>query len=142
MDAPYRLGMGAAIESAGYQPIRVDQKEHCNEIDNEIIAEIRRPRFLVADFTCGQVNAEDKRVYVARGGVYYEAGFAQGINMPVIWTCSADCIDYVHLIHANTTTSSGTQRRSFVVSCSIAFRQSFVEGLSCFQRSSNRVITR
>jgi hypothetical protein len=59
--------------------------------------------------------------------------------MPVIWTCRADCIDYVHLIHANTTTSSGTQRRSFVVSCSIAFRQSFVEGLSCFQRSSNRV---
>ena len=33
---------------------------------------------------------------IARGGVYYEAGFAQGLGLPVIWTCRKDMIDYVH----------------------------------------------
>jgi hypothetical protein len=45
---------------------------------DEIIAEIRRSRFLVADFTQGKDGA--------RGGVYYEAGFAHGMNIPVIFT--------------------------------------------------------
>ncbi len=31
-----------------------------------------------------------------RGGVYYEAGFAQGLGIPVIWTVKADHIDHVH----------------------------------------------
>lgn len=42
-------------------------------------AEIRRSRFLVADFT------HDKK-QGARGSVYYEAGFAHGLNIPVIFT--------------------------------------------------------
>ena len=33
---------------------------------------------------------------VPRGGVYYEAGFAQGLNIPVIWTCREDRMDRVH----------------------------------------------
>jgi nucleoside 2-deoxyribosyltransferase len=48
-------------------------------VDDEIIAEIRRSRFLVADFTC-----EPEKV---RGGVYFETGFAMGLNIPIIWTC-------------------------------------------------------
>lgn len=33
---------------------------------------------------------------IARGGVYYEAGLAQGLGIPVIWTCHQDCIAHVH----------------------------------------------
>lgn len=85
-----------AIEAAGYRAFRVDRKEHVNKIDDEIIAEIRRSRFIVADVTCGVVDAGDQKIGVARGGVYYEAGFAHGLGMPVIWTCREDCMSYVH----------------------------------------------
>ena len=37
---------------------------------------------MVADFTQGDDGA--------RGGVYYEAGFAYGIDIPVIYTCRKD----------------------------------------------------
>ncbi len=96
MDEAYRLGFDPAIEEAGYRPFRVDQKEHNNKIDDEIIAEIRRSRFVVADFTCGMIGGTDGQVSISRGGVYYEAGFAQGLGIPVIWTCRADTIDHVH----------------------------------------------
>lgn len=60
-------GFSAGIHDAGYVPTRIDNKEHANKICDEIIVEIRRSRFVVADFT-GQ-----------RNGVYYEAGFAARI---------------------------------------------------------------
>jgi nucleoside 2-deoxyribosyltransferase len=64
--------------------MRVDKKEHANKIDDEIIAEIRRSAFLVADFT-GH-----------RGGVYFEAGFAMGLGLPVIWMCRRDDVKNLH----------------------------------------------
>jgi len=64
-----------AIKDAGYKPIRVDQYEHSNRIDDEIIAQIRRCRFLVADFTA------------QKPGVYFEAGLALGLGRTVIWMC-------------------------------------------------------
>ncbi len=96
MDEPYRSGIEPAIIAAGYRPLRVDQKEHSNKIDDEIIAEIRRSRFVVADLTCKIIDAEKEPIAVSRGGVYYEAGFAQGLGIPVIWTCRADAINHVH----------------------------------------------
>lgn len=87
-DEAYADGIAPAIAATGYKPIRIDKKEHNNKIDDEIIAEIRRSRFLVADFTC-----EAGKV---RGGVYYEAGFAQGLGIPVIWTCRNTSIDDLH----------------------------------------------
>ena len=83
----YDHGIKPGIEDAGYEARRIDEKEHNNKIDDEIIAEIRRSRFVVADFTCGTVPHEGKEVAIPRGGVYYEAGFAQGLNVPLIWTC-------------------------------------------------------
>ena len=50
-------GIRPAIEEAGFSALRIDQKEHVNRIDDEIIAEIRRSRFLVADFTQGPDGA-------------------------------------------------------------------------------------
>lgn len=73
-----------AIKDAGYNPLRIDQKEHVNQISDEIIAEIRRSKFVVADFTGN------------RGGVYYEAGFAMGLGIPVIWTCRKDFDTKLH----------------------------------------------
>ena len=71
----YDLGFRLGVMQAGYDPVRIDRVEHVNRIDDEIIARIRRSLFVVADFT-GH-----------RGGVYFEAGFALGLGLPVIWTC-------------------------------------------------------
>ena len=69
--------------------MRIDQKADVVKIDDEIIAEMRRSRFLVADFTQGKTDG-------ARGGVYFEAGFALGLGIPVIYTCREDAIDKIH----------------------------------------------
>jgi nucleoside 2-deoxyribosyltransferase len=55
-----------------------------DKIDDEIVAGIRRSRFLVADFT-GH-----------RGGVYFEAGLATGLGLPVIWLCRKDELEKTH----------------------------------------------
>lgn len=86
MNEVYEKGFRAAIQAAGYTPLRIDQKpDLIGAIDDAIIAEIRRSRFVVADFTHGASGA--------RGGVYYEAGFARGLGLPVIFTCRKDMID-------------------------------------------------
>lgn len=74
----------SAIREAGYRAIRMDEIEHVNRIDDEIIARIRQSKFLVADLT-GQ-----------RNGVYFEAGFMLGLGRPVIWTCSKADLGEVH----------------------------------------------
>ncbi len=101
MDDAYKFGLQVGIKNAGYQALRIDTVEHNNKIDDQIIAEIRRSRFVVADFTCELAsiktsNGSDRNDAIARGGVYYEAGFAQGLGIPVIWTCREDCINFAH----------------------------------------------
>ena len=88
----YEKGIEPAIRDAGYEPLIINRKETNNKIDDEIIAEIRKSKFVVADFTSGRVGD----TLIARGGVYYEAGFAQGLGLPVIWTCRDDCIGHIH----------------------------------------------
>ena len=80
----YENGFQIGIINAGYDPVRVDRVEHTNRIDDEIIAHIRAASFVVTDFT-GH-----------RGGVYFEAGFALGLNLPVIWTCQKDDMKDLH----------------------------------------------
>ena len=84
MDEAWEKGFEPGIRDAGYKPMRIDYKEHNNKIDDQIIAEIKRSRFLVADFTS------------ERGGVYFEAGFAKGIKIPVIFTCRKDLSENIH----------------------------------------------
>ena len=96
-EAAYDGGIKPALAEAGYEPVRVDRLHPEGKIDDEIVAQIRRARFIVADFTCGTVPAPDGRPQpIHRGGVYYEAGFAQGIGIPVIWTVREDQIGAVH----------------------------------------------
>lgn len=94
----YDRGIYPAICACGYDPIRIDNKQHTNKICDEIVAEIRRARFLVADFTCGfMMNLDETRkVFIARGGVYFEAGYALGLGKRVIWICHEECLDGVH----------------------------------------------
>lgn len=81
----YKNAIEPAIEAAGYKAMRIDRKDHNNKIDDEIIAEIRRSRFIVADFTHGGTGM--------RGGVYYEAGFARGLGLEVVSTCQKELLD-------------------------------------------------
>ena len=88
MNEAFDKGIRPAIEAAGYSAMRIDRKLDVDKIDEEIIAEIRRSRFLVSDFTHGDNGA--------RGGVYYEAGFAFGLGIPVFYTCRADLEKELH----------------------------------------------
>jgi len=80
----YVNGLSKAIEGAGYDAARVDRIHNDAKIDDQIIAEIRRSAFVVADFT-GH-----------RGGVYYEAGFAHGLGKRVVFTCKKDAVKDLH----------------------------------------------
>jgi hypothetical protein len=85
-------GFDPAIRTAGFVPVRIDSKEYVGGISDEIIAEIRRSSFVVADYT------------EQRNGVYFEAGFALGMGITVIPTCLADDVDKLHfdIKHLNT----------------------------------------
>jgi len=85
MDKVYEKAIKPAIEFKEYgeslprfEAIKIDNLEHINDINDEIIAQIRRSRFMVCDLTG------------YRGGVYFEAGFAYGLGLDVIYTCRED----------------------------------------------------
>ncbi|MBI4329174.1 MAG: hypothetical protein HY685_04845 [Chloroflexi bacterium] len=84
LDQVWEQGFKPALEETGFRPLRVDLLEYNDKIDDRIVAEIRRSGLLVADFTGN------------RGGVYFEAGLALGLGIPVIWTCKDSDIGEVH----------------------------------------------
>lgn len=89
MQRVYREGIEPAIRAAGYDSMQMSLLEHNDDINDRIIAEIRKSRFVVADFTGN------------RGGVYFEAGFALGLGKPVIWTCQREFFE-THGVHFDT----------------------------------------
>jgi hypothetical protein len=70
-----------AIEQAGYTPVRMDEDHYVGGVMDRVVAQIRRSRFIVADFTLN------------RGGVYYEAGLATGLGIPCLHVCHKGCLD-------------------------------------------------
>ena len=82
-----RDSIKSAIRAAGYEPIRVDEKEFTGRIDDEILHDIRKSGFVVADLTHGLCGEVDKGHCGARGSVYYEAGYAHALGKIVIFTC-------------------------------------------------------
>ncbi len=84
-----REAIKMAVIRSGFKPILVDElhTESDVTINDSIIREIKGCRFLIADFT------EQK------AGVYFEAGFALGLNRPVIYTCAE--IDFIN-VHFDT----------------------------------------
>ena len=84
LDAAWTDGLKLAIEDCGYAALRVDAKEHNEKICDVIVAEIRKSKFLVADFS------------LHRNGVYFEAGMMMGLGRPVIFTCRKDELPKAH----------------------------------------------
>ena len=83
-DELYEKSIKKAIEDNGYISIISKRAEHIDLIDDFIMAEIKDSRFVVAEFT-GQKH-----------GVYFEAGYARGLGIPVIWVCRKDEIGKLH----------------------------------------------
>jgi hypothetical protein len=77
-------GISLALKKAGYRPYRIDAEPHIDRIDTKIITEIKNSRFLVADVT------------LQRPGVYFEAGYAIGLGLPVFWCVRSDDLKNVH----------------------------------------------
>jgi len=106
-----REAIRCAIEKSGYFPRIIDEKHHTERNDDEIIKEIRRSKFMVADLTCGVVTEStksdadkdptEKEHDVVRGSVYYEAGFAHGLGLPVIFTGKKGVKPHFDVAHYN-----------------------------------------
>lgn len=73
-----------ALRRAGYRPHRTDAAPHIERIDSKIILEIRNSRFLIADVTHQSQ------------GVYFEAGFAMALGLPVFWSVREDDKENLH----------------------------------------------
>ena len=84
MDDAWECGIKPALEQVGYRPVRVDTEPHLERIDAKIQADIKDSRFIVADVT-GH-----------RQGVYFEAGYAMGLGLPVVWSVKKDDLADVH----------------------------------------------
>ncbi len=69
---PIRKVIKDVFVETGYQISIIDEKEHNNQIVQEILYEIETSDFIVADLTGN------------RGGVYYEAGYALGLGKELI----------------------------------------------------------
>ncbi len=99
----YEAAIKPAIEQAGYKVMRIDDKSHNEKICDEIIAEIRKSKAIIADMTCGLAKPEswsaEDIVGAPRGGVFYEAGFAHGLGIPVIWTVNQEIADIENVSH-------------------------------------------
>ena len=78
-------------ENPRFKAVKIDTVEHINDINDEIIAQIRRSRFMVCDLTG------------YRGGVYFEAGFAYGLGLDVIYTCRKDWTEKQNLYNEDGT---------------------------------------
>ena len=80
----WEAGIRPALKRAQFRPYRVDIEPHIDRIDTKIMTEIKNSRFLVADVT------------YQRPGVYFEAGYALGLGLPVFWSVRKDDLDKVH----------------------------------------------
>jgi len=78
LDSAYKDGILKLEEDTGFRMLRVDAKQFNDKICDHIVAEIRRSRFVIADVTRH------------RRAVYFEAGYAMGLGLEVIWTCRED----------------------------------------------------
>jgi hypothetical protein len=64
-----------AVKATGFDLVRLDDEPRAGLIDDRLRVEIRRSRILIADLT--HTNP----------GAYWESGFAEGLGLPVIYTC-------------------------------------------------------
>lgn len=75
LDDVYFRCFKPAVEQTGFYLVRIDEEPKAGSIDNRLRVEILSARFIIADLTYGNQ------------GAYWEAGFAEGLGKPVIYTC-------------------------------------------------------
>ena len=75
----FNVSLKTEIEKEGFNYVVVNQDnvDHNKSINDEIIVKLKSSRIVIADFTNH------------RNSVYFEAGYAMGMNIPIIWTCQA-----------------------------------------------------
>ncbi len=66
-----------AVAETGYQLRRLDDEPRAGLIDDRLRVEIQNSRFIIADLTYDN------------NGAYWEAGYAEGLGKPVIYTCES-----------------------------------------------------
>jgi len=76
-DKAYKKLIAPTLRHLKIIPVRVDRIEHLEDINNKIMAELKKCDFTLADLT------------YARPSVYFEAGYADR-EVPVIYTCKSD----------------------------------------------------
>jgi hypothetical protein len=81
LDRVYKDYFKAGVAATGFDLKRVDEGQPAGLIDDRLRVEIRQCRFLIADLT------HENR------GAYWEAGFAEGLGKPVIYTCRKDVFE-------------------------------------------------
>ncbi|KXS33053.1 MAG: Uncharacterized protein AWT59_0809 [Candidatus Gallionella acididurans] len=81
LDQIYKDYFKAGVAATGFELKRLDEGQPAGLIDDRLRVEIRQCRFLVADLT------HENR------GAYWEAGFAEGLGKPVIYTCRKDVFE-------------------------------------------------
>lgn len=84
MDEILENGIVRALEETGFKPLVINKKQFNTKVDYEIIASIKQSGLVVADVTGHRQN------------VYFEAGYAMGLGIEVIWTCSESSIKKAH----------------------------------------------
>jgi hypothetical protein len=75
LDRVFKQCWYKAAFRAGFELIRVDEEPRAGLIDDQIRLDIRRSRFVIADLSG---HSE---------GAYWEAGYAEALGKPVIYTC-------------------------------------------------------
>lgn len=81
LDQLYRQQFQPAVAATGFTLKRLDEGQPAGLIDDRLRIEIRQSRFLISDLTH------------RNPGAYWEAGYAEGLNKPVIYTCRKDVFD-------------------------------------------------
>jgi hypothetical protein len=70
-----------AVAATGFELRRIIDQQRAGVIDDQMRVAIRRSRFTIAELTLGN------------NGAYWEAGFAEGLHRPVIYTCERSYFD-------------------------------------------------
>lgn len=74
----YETVIKQAVSQTGFDIRKLDEEPKAGLIDDKLRVEIRRSKFLIADLTHDN------------NGAYWEAGFAEGLGMPVIYICEEE----------------------------------------------------
>lgn len=84
LDATYHTHFVPAVGATGFSLRRIDERPEAGLIDTQMELAIRRSTLVIADLTHGNL------------GAYWEAGFAEGLGKPVIYTCERSHTESTH----------------------------------------------